>query len=347
MKDKDKAEEQLINDLVGLRRRIGDLEALKNELKLEKEALQRANEEHQETTRYLSSLIEESSDAIISTDKEGNVVFFNKGAEVLLGYQGEEIIGRRVTVLYESEEKAKDVMRRMRESGGMISAFETLLRTKENSLIPVLISASILYDDEGREAGTVGFNKDLRERKELEQKLEVLATTDALTKLYNRAHFIAKLEEELHRAERYQTPLSLLLLDIDNFKSVNDTHGHQAGDAYLEALAGLIVSSVRQVDIAARYGGEEMAIILPNTGTANAMALAERLRSTVESLEVPFEELTILRTISIGVSTYVPGSVKDPDELLVAADKALYAAKRGGRNRVVLCPEALGSSSTE
>lgn len=346
MKDKDKAEEQLINDLVGLRRRIDDLETLKTELKLEKEALQQANEEHQETIRYLASMIENSPDAIISTNKEGNIVFFNNGAEVMLGYRQEEILDRCVTVLYESEERAKEVMRIMRECGGTVSAFETLLRTKDGSLFPVLISASILYDNEGHEAGTVGFNKDLRERKELEQKLEALATTDFLTKLYNRAHFNAKLEEEFHRAERYQTPLSLMLLDIDNFKSVNDTYSHQGGDAYLEALAGLVVSSIREVDIAARYGGEELTIILPNTDTEDAMVLAERLRSMVEGFEVPFGGRTIHRTISIGVSTHTAGRMKTLDEFLAAADTALYAAKRGGRNRVALYSEVVDLASS-
>ena len=126
----------------------------------------------QEMRRYLTRLIDSSTDAIISTDKEGNVVLFNEGAEALLGYRAEEVIGQRVSILYESEERAKDVMRQMRKSGGTVSAFETALRAKDGRSIPILISASILYGEAGQETGTVGFNKDLRERKRVEEALQ-------------------------------------------------------------------------------------------------------------------------------------------------------------------------------
>jgi len=127
--------------------------------------------ELEKTKSHLEGLIESSVDAIISTNHERNVSFFSPGAEALLGYRREEVIGQRVTVLYESEERAKEVMRRMREGGGSVAGFETILRAKDGSLIPVLISASILYDEEGREAGTVGFSKDLRERKRAEESV--------------------------------------------------------------------------------------------------------------------------------------------------------------------------------
>jgi PAS domain S-box-containing protein len=135
-------------------------------------ALQGSNVELEETKQYLARLIENSSDAIISTDVEGNVVLFNKGAEAMLGFQRDEIIGQHVTVAYESLERAKEIMRQMRQHQGALAGFETVLRSKEGTPIPVLISASILYDAEGRETGTVGFNKDLRERKRAEEALQ-------------------------------------------------------------------------------------------------------------------------------------------------------------------------------
>ncbi|HZY31914.1 MAG TPA: PAS domain S-box protein [Candidatus Methylomirabilis sp.] len=143
-----------------------------NDRKQAEQAGLAANVELQETRQYLTRLIESSTDAIISTDKEGNVVLFNEGAEFLLGYRRKEVIGRRVTVLYESEERAKEVMREMRKRGGTVSGFETVLRAKDGTHIPVLISASILLDKEGQEAGTVGFNTDLRERKRAEEALQ-------------------------------------------------------------------------------------------------------------------------------------------------------------------------------
>ncbi len=133
--------------------------------------MDKAMKELQETRHYLERLIESSTTAIISTDKEGNVVLFNEGAEALLGYRDEEIIGQHVTLVYESKDRAKELMRLMRRQGGKVSVFETVLRAKDGTPIPVLISASILYDAEGQEAGTVGFNKDLRERKEAEETL--------------------------------------------------------------------------------------------------------------------------------------------------------------------------------
>ncbi|MBF8279142.1 MAG: hypothetical protein HW385_574, partial [candidate division NC10 bacterium] len=142
------------------------------ERKRAEEAIQAANAELRETKRYLASLIEDSPDPIIATNREGDVVLFNRGAEALLGFRQEEIIGQRVAQLYESVEKAKEVMRQMRKQGGTVSAFETVLQAKDGTRIPVLISASILYDEKGQEVGTVGFNKDLRERKRAEEALQ-------------------------------------------------------------------------------------------------------------------------------------------------------------------------------
>ena len=130
-----------------------------------------ANIELQETKRYLTRLIESSIDAIIVTDKQGNVVLFNEGAETLLGYRPDEVIGRTVTRIYADEEHAKEVVRQMRKRGGTVAGFETALRAKDGRSIPVLTSASILFDDEGQQVGTVGFNTDLRERKRAEDAL--------------------------------------------------------------------------------------------------------------------------------------------------------------------------------
>ncbi|MFQ5847933.1 MAG: PAS domain S-box protein, partial [Candidatus Methylomirabilales bacterium] len=135
----------------------------------------RREDELRETRQYLTRLIESSADAIMATDKAGNVALFNSGAEALLGYRREEVLGRRVTLVYESEDRAKEVMRRMRQQGGSTAGFETTLRAKDGSLIPVLISASVLFDADGHEAGTVGFSKDLRERKRAEAQLEARA----------------------------------------------------------------------------------------------------------------------------------------------------------------------------
>lgn len=166
--------------------------------------------------------------------------------------------------------------------------------------------------------------------------LQYESITDSLTGLKNRRYFDQRLHEEIAHSRRYRLPLSLLLIDVDHFKVVNDTYGHQIGDEVLKNLSKVILEMVRDSDIVARYGGEEIAIITPNTEKAEAILLAERLRnivqkSTLASIDATQEVVQI--TISIGVSS-LNLVVMDKDALVEEADKALYEAKKLGRNRV-------------
>lgn len=162
--------------------------------------------------------------------------------------------------------------------------------------------------------------------------------TDPLIDVYNRRYFDRRVEEEFERAHRYGLPLSILMLDIDLFKRVNDTHGHQAGDTVLKNLGVLLVNTVRNTDIVARYGGEEICIIATNTVESAAVELAERLRSLVGAAEMVTADKVkgqprIQITVSIGVSALNKG-INSAGELLKGADLALYCAKNQGRNRV-------------
>src|SRR6267143_1933122 len=171
-------------------------------------------------------------------------------------------------------------------------------------------------------------------RTRLYEQAERLATTDGLTGLLNRRTFNAQLQGRLREAQRYSRPLSLLLLDVDHFKKVNDTFGHPAGDAVLKGIAAVAQRQARETDIVARYGGEEMALILPETDAAGAHAIAERIRKAVGATSHPTEQGAIQVTVSIGLATSpCPGD--SAEAVLEAADKALYRAKQGGRNRVV------------
>lgn len=167
------------------------------------------------------------------------------------------------------------------------------------------------------------------------KKLEMVSRIDGLTQLFNRAHWQLRLSEEFSRAMRYETPLALIMFDLDHFKRVNDTYGHLGGDAVLCQVARIVRASVRENDIAGRYGGEEFGIILPSTSESGAMVLAERLRKTIEASPVPFEEKQIDVTSSLGIAEFQPG-VKDFEQLIAMADAALYRAKETGRNRVIL-----------
>lgn len=163
------------------------MDSMQSQLKGSYETLEAKVEERtrelNEAKQYVEGLIQSSTDAIISTDAEGNIRFFNYGAELMLGYAAEEIQGRYVADLYESDDKAKEVMHAMRTGGGKVSAYETTLKAKDGTLVPVMISATILYDEADREAGTVGFNKDLRERKEAQADIRRLETHATIGRL--------------------------------------------------------------------------------------------------------------------------------------------------------------------
>ena len=163
------------------------------------------------------------------------------------------------------------------------------------------------------------------------------ARTDQLTGLANRRHFDEQLARALTETDRYGNTVSLIIADIDFFKIVNDTHGHEAGDAVLRAVAGIFREKVRTVDVCARYGGEELAVLLPQTTLTGACELAERLRQTIETRVIGFNGKAIPVTASFGVASF-PESAVSREELFPAADKALYKAKAEGRNRVRSAP---------
>jgi two-component system cell cycle response regulator len=172
-------------------------------------------------------------------------------------------------------------------------------------------------------------------RTRLYEQTEKLATTDGLTGLLNRRTLNAQLLARLREAQRYQRPIAFLLLDVDHFKKVNDTYGHPAGDAVLKGVARVAQRQARETDLVARYGGEEMALVLPETDLRGALAIAERVRAACAAAPHATEQGPVKVTLSVGVSSWQPGApAVTPEELLENADRALYRAKQGGRNRV-------------
>lgn len=166
-------------------------------------------------------------------------------------------------------------------------------------------------------------------------RLEILAHTDPVTHLLNRRGLIARLAEEMDRVRRYNAPLAVLMIDVDRFKDVNDSYGHLAGDNVLADFGALLQRASRSVDVAARYGGEEFSVILPETHSEGALKIAERLREKIASHKFFFGRgITSHLTASIGVAHFPARGVESPEELLHAADVALYKAKESGRNAV-------------
>jgi two-component system, cell cycle response regulator len=163
------------------------------------------------------------------------------------------------------------------------------------------------------------------------------ALRDGLTRAYNKRYFLDRLHSEIRFALRHKSPLGLLLFDLDHFKRVNDEHGHLAGDRVLTDFAGLIIDSIRHEDVFARYGGEEFAVLSRLISAADCARFADRLRRNVEQLHIEYEAAIIRITVSIGIACVPDVGAQTANDLLRAADRALYQAKETGRNQVVTC----------
>ena len=226
--------------------------------------------------------------------------------------------------------------------------------TKDIPIIMVTSRAEIVDKVKGLELGAADYvqkpfdHEELQARvstqikmkflwDELQEKnklLEELVKKDGLTDLYNHRYFHDRIVEEFNRSKRYGLSMSCVLMDIDFFKKINDTYGHQAGDQILKKLAEIILANIRDVDTAARYGGEEFALILPHTTSENAAKFADRLRRSVDETDFQFEGSSIKVTVSLGVASLPGNDPKTHTDIIRFADDALYAAKNAGRNRV-------------
>ena len=206
--------------------------------------------------------------------------------------------------------------------------------------------ASPIVDNDGKLLAVVETLRDVTDEKCAQVALEQLATRDGLTGLANRRCFDNTLYAEWQRALRQQQPLSLLMVDVDNFKQYNDAYGHLGGDACLQRIAKAVASEMRTNDLVARYGGEEFAVILPNQSLKGAAIVAERIRCRVEQLHMPnLGTEGHVVTVSIGAATALAARDNDSSQLVAAADSALYRAKHMGRNRISL-PAADGDLAT-
>jgi diguanylate cyclase (GGDEF)-like protein/PAS domain S-box-containing protein len=275
-------------------------------------------------------------DAIIMVDPAGHIRFWNPAASELFGWSREEAMGRDLhdTVTPETQrQRANESMAEFFRSGEISPSStraERIAMRKDGTTFPIELSLAAIRRDEGYWA--VGIVRDMTRRKHMEEELRQLATTDPLTGLANRRSFMQQAEREMEQCRRYGHPLCLLMLDIDHFKQVNDTWGHDAGDEVLRAVAGIVAESIREVDLCGRLGGEEFAVLLPETPSERALVVAERIRASIESAIIRTDGVTIPITLSVGKAEMALDD--DVNNVIRRADEALYKAKRGGRNRV-------------
>jgi diguanylate cyclase (GGDEF)-like protein/hemerythrin-like metal-binding protein/PAS domain S-box-containing protein len=265
-------------------------------------------------------------------NQQGRFLRVNPQLIEVTGYQKDEL--DHMTVLDFFDEDGKNVIgERMHEVFEKADSWaEAELITKSGQKIPYYFTGHRTKID--GEYYLVGLGTDITQRRSLEQELSRQAKTDSLTGLSNRRHFIEMAEQELVRTRRYDNLLSVLMLDLDDFKAINDRYGHEAGDNVLRKVSDVCRLTLRGIDVIGRIGGEEFAILLPETHSKQAQEVAERLRHQIEDAQIFVEPDGVLHvTASIGVTT-LNTTDTDVNRLLKLADKALYEAKRTGRNKV-------------
>jgi diguanylate cyclase (GGDEF)-like protein/PAS domain S-box-containing protein len=263
----------------------------------------------------------------------------------LLGYEEAELKQMTFQQLTHRDDLEKDLVLLGEVVSGARQSYQMEKRylRKGGDLIWALLSVATVRDAAGEVRYFISQIQDISERRRMMEKLKDQANLDYLTGLYNRRYFIERGTQELARAARYDKPLSLLMFDIDEFKQVNDTRGHRTGDLVLRHLSRVLGETLRSIDFCGRLGGEEFAVLLPETDAQAAFEIAERLRMAVAaSPVVPEEGPPVRYTISIGVTT-LDHEDSNIDTLLGLADQGLYQAKRSGRNRVCRAEKIAGA----
>jgi diguanylate cyclase (GGDEF)-like protein/PAS domain S-box-containing protein len=281
-------------------------------------------------TAALQDLVSLCPDPIIGVNRAGVIILFNIAAERLLGYRSEEVLDRlSITQVYTGAERAREIKRLLHASPDrQIEGYETTLISRGGHIVDIRLSARLLLRD-GEEIGSIGFFHDLTERKQLESKLKQLSITDSLTGLFNQRHFRAVLETELERARRYRRPLSLVCIDLDQFKQVNDRLGHLEGDNALRFTARTIQKHLRKTDVAFRYGGDEFMLVLPESTGEEAMAIGGRLRATFDqSWADEWAGKTNCPAVSLSIGVAEFDLHEAAEALIRRADTTMYDAKR-------------------
>ncbi|MCW5942444.1 MAG: diguanylate cyclase [Fimbriimonadaceae bacterium] len=288
-----------------------------------------------QSERRFRDVSEAVGEFIWETDARGVFVYLSGRVRDVLRYGPEDLLGRSLFSLMTEDVRAQSAgLMDANESPDGFRGAEIEALDRRGGVVVLQVSGIPIYEETGALAGWRGAALDVTERKRAEARLHELAQTDPLTGLANRRSFLDMVNEVIARCRREDRPAAMLLLDIDHFKRVNDTYGHEAGDAVIEAVAASLKRLLRDEDVVARYGGEEFALFLPNTAKATAYRIGERVRRSLaeETIEFGAEPLTI--TASIGLSAAEADDL-DARRLLREADQALYAAKRGGRNQTV------------
>ena len=300
-----------------------------------------AEEAQRESEERFRALFERSSELVYISDFEGNFIDANPAALRAIGYDREDLPSLNFASLIDRDQfcVAMSMLDEIKRTGAQSAVIEYKLRRKDGGHVDIETMASVVFR-EGKPYAILGIARDISERKRAEealiaseQRFQRLSITDNLTGLYNQRHFYDQLKLEIGRAMRYRNPLTILLLDVDNFKHYNDRFGHLEGDKVLGKLAEVVQNCLRQTDSAYRYGGEEFIVILPHTSGRAGRISAERIRSEFKKVVfLPGGETGQWVTVSVGVAEYVEH--EGTDDFVRRADQNMYKAKGRGKDQV-------------
>ncbi|MFO8012172.1 MAG: diguanylate cyclase, partial [Phycisphaerae bacterium] len=319
-----------------------------SEMKAARDALRRERD-------FVRGIIETNSMFIVGVSlRDGRITLFNHGAEEISGYRREEVIGRayaEVFVTPDDQPRIERLLETIRTAGREpVGRHESALRTKSGEVRSIAWTYSASADEAGGVTYVVGFGQDVteqrrmqvslqrtqRELQEANRALSRLATTDDLTGLVNRRQADELLRREVARARRQCTPMAVVMMDLDHFKAINDTHGHGVGDLCLKHVAQQFRERLRASDVVARYGGEEFLLVLPGTDLDEAAMLADQVRRRIQDHPLRHKGEDIRLSLSGGVAVYELHLNPPPSVLIDWADEAMYCAKNVGGNRVVV-----------
>lgn len=282
----------------------------------------------EEDAYHFAAVVESSHDAIVGKDLDGIITSWNGGAERLYGYSAAEARGKSISFLVPpgQDDELGDILRRVR-AGERVEGYETKRACRDGTLVDVSLTVSPIRDRSGTVIGASTIARDISARLRYQEQLRFLAEHDALTGARNRRRFERDVSDQVGRARRYGETAALLVIDVNRFKEINDSHGHRVGDRALKAVAATLMKRLRQTDIVARIGGDEFAALLPYANAAQASVVVQSLRDAVAdcSIETP-EGAKLTLSISVGV-VLIDERTESDEAVLAAADHAMYRDK--------------------
>jgi len=285
------------------------------------------------------NMMSHMDEAVVIIGASHEIIFYNDSAERIFGYKTADALGKDIITLmppraHSKNQMIEDFIDGDVKASGVVNKKIQILGVRKDGT-EFITSTTIINTSFGDKVSFSLVIRDITENKRNEEELLKLASTDPLTGVFNRREFRIIAEKELIRTKRYGRPMSILMMDIDHFKNLNDTYGHAAGDKALQQFTKICSTSLRTMDVIARWGGEEFVVLLPETDIKGASTIAERLRKAVECIEFSHNNNNIKFTVSVGAIEYKMGD-DEIDIPLARVDAAMYKAKNSGRNRVCI-----------